>query len=176
MIDCKAMLGFLLVISTLLPATGRTQSDLTGAETSFLYIASTLQSFRNTGRLANNPGIDGADLEAFLDLLETYYQEFTKNFGSNSAMCQFYMDPENARMEIEEKARLSFSFLPELEDRVNYYLVVDREFQENLETEFGSILQANVNQQKLSSRSNQRLPSSEFDEAAVINFLDSACI
>ena len=91
-------------------------------------------------------------------------------------MCQFYMDPENGRIEIEEKARLSFSFLPELEDRVNYYLVVDREFQENLETEFGSLLQANVNQQKLSSRSNQRLPSSEFDEAAVINFLDSACI
>ncbi len=176
MIDGKAMLGFLLVISTLLPATGRTQSDLTGAETSFLYIASTLQSFRNTGRLVNNPGIDGADLEAFLDLLEMYYQEFTNNFGSNSAMCRFYMDPENGRMEIEEKARLSFSFLPELEDRIKYYLVVDSQFQENLETEFGSILQANVNQQKLSSRSNQRLPSSEFEEAAVINFLDSACI
>ena len=176
MIDHKATIGFLLVLFTLLPNGGRAQTDLAGAEASFLYIASTLQSFRNTGRLANNPGIDGADLEAFIELLETYYQEFTNNFGGNSAMCQFYMDPENGRMEIGEKAKLSFSFLPDLEDRIQYYIVIEAQFQEDLAIEFGGILQENVNQKRSASMSSQRLPSSEFDEAAVISFLDSACI
>ena len=86
------------------------------------------------------------------------------------------MDPENGIMEIGEKAKLSFSFLPDLEDRIQYYIVIDAQFQENLAIEFGSILQENVNQKKSASMSSQRLPSSEFDEAAVISFLDSACI
>ena len=37
------------------------QSTIAGADASFSYIASTLQLFRNTGRLVNNPGIDGAE-------------------------------------------------------------------------------------------------------------------
>jgi hypothetical protein len=53
---------------------------------------------------------------------------------------------------------------------------VDAEFQDTIEYEFGRILLNNINQQKLSSSSNQRLPTLEFDEAAVISFIDSVCV
>tara|TARA_B100000315_G_scaffold252607_1_gene289717 strand:- start:197 stop:760 length:564 start_codon:yes stop_codon:yes gene_type:complete len=151
------------------------QTALTSAEASFRYIASTLQSFRTTGRLVNNPGIDGSDLEAFLSFLETYYEAFSSGFNRNSAMCQFYMDPENSRMTIQDKADLSFSFLPDLEVRIARYIDVDAEFQDTIEFEFGRILLDNINRQKQSSTSNQRLPASEFDEAGVISFIDSVC-
>ncbi|MDA1371334.1 MAG: hypothetical protein O2971_11320 [Proteobacteria bacterium] len=157
------------------------QSSLTpplleSAEASFRYITSTLQTFRTTGRLVNNPGIDGADLEAFIEVLETYYGEFSRGFNSDSAMCRFYRDPENGRMTIEEKAELSFSFLAGLEYRRDRYIAVDAEFQQTIVTEFGSILLSNINERKVASTSNQQLPAAEFDEAATINFIDSVCM
>lgn len=152
------------------------QSAIASAEASFSYIASTLQTFRNTGRLVNNPGIDGADLEAFIDLLEFYYDEFSRGFNRDSAMCQFYLDPENGRMTIEDKAALSFSFLRDLDDRVELYMSVDEEFQNQVVDEFGSFLLDKINADKLESSNSQRLPASEFDEAAIISFIDSMCI
>ena len=149
--------------------------DLASAEASFRYINSTLQTFNTTGRLVKNPGVDGADLEAYLEYLQFFYSEFSDGFNRNSAMCQFYMDPENGRMTLEEKAELSFSFLRSLEDRVARYLAIDREFQTTIEDQFGSILLRNINEAKGDALSNQRLPSTSFDEAAVINFIDSVC-
>ena len=152
------------------------QSTIAGADASFSYIASTLQLFRNTGRLVNNPGIDGADLEAFIELLDYYYDQFSNEFNHDSPMCQFYMDPENGRMTIEDKAELSFSFLRDLDDRVELYLSVDEEFQNQVVDEFGSFLLDNINEEKLVSSNSQQLPSSTFDEAAIISFIDSVCI
>jgi hypothetical protein len=149
--------------------------DLTSAEASFRYINSTLQTFSTTGRLVKNPGVDGADLEAYLEYLQFFYDEFSGGFNRNSAMCRFYMDPENSRMTLEEKAELSFSFLRSLEDRVARYIAIDREFQITIEDQFGSILLRNINEAKGDALSNQRLPSTSFDEAAVINFIDSVC-
>ena len=91
-------------------------------------------------------------------------------------MCQFYMDPENGRMTIEDKAELSFSFLRDLDDRVELYLSVDEEFQNQVVDEFGSFLLDNINEEKLVSSNSQQLPSSTFDEAAIISFIDSVCI
>ena len=152
------------------------RGTIESAEASYKFIANILQTFRSTGRLVNNPGIDGADLEAFLGLLDTYYDEFSSGFDLDSAMCQFYMDPENSRMTIEGKAELSFSFLRNLDDRIERYIAVDREFQEMIELEFGSILLENINQAKFTAKSNRRLPATEFDGAAVINFIDSTCM
>ena len=146
------------------------------AENSFKYIANSLQIFHTTGRLVNNPGIDGADLEAYIELLETYYEEFSRGFGSDSTLCQFYLDPENGRMTIEEKAELSFSFLRSLEQRIERYIAIDAEFQDMVIEEFGSFLLRNINEAKVTAVSNQRLPSTEFDEAAVISFIDTMCI
>ena len=47
--------------------------SIRSAEASFRYIASTLRRFRDSGRLVNNPGIDGADLEEFFSLLRDFY-------------------------------------------------------------------------------------------------------
>ncbi len=145
------------------------------AETSFKYIANTLYTFRSTGRLVNNPGIDGSDLEHFILLLEDFYRQFSSGFDRDSAMCQFYMDPENGRMTIEDKAEISFGFLRDLDDRLDRYISVDGEFKDSVEEQFGSILLTNIMQAKQGAISNQRLPSSDFDEAARINFADTSC-
>jgi len=139
-------------------------------------VHSTLRTFRETGRLVNNPGVDGSDLEAFIELLDFYYEQFSSGFNSDSAMCRFYRDPDNGRMAIEERAEISFSLLRELPDRIERYITVDEDFQNELADEFGTFLLDNINQIKIASLSNQQLPSSEFDEAAVISFIDSACI
>ena len=170
------LFNFTFILSFLIANASSAQSTIAGAEASFSYIASTLQSFRNTGRLVNNPGIDGADLEAFIDLLDYYYDQFSSGFKRYCPMCQFYMDPENGRMTIEDRAGLSFSFLRDLDDRVELYLSVDEEFQNQVVDEFGSFLLNNINEDKLLSSNSQRLPSSDFDEAAIISFIDSVCI
>lgn len=145
------------------------------AQASFNYISSTLQTFRASGRLVSNPGIDGADLEFFIALLDEAHLSFSQQFNSESAMCRFYRDPENGRMTIQERAELSLSFLRDLADRVTLYVSANAEFKGNVDDQFGRIVLDNINAIKFKSVSNQRLPSSAFDEAATINFLDSVC-
>jgi len=145
------------------------------AQASFTYISSTLETFRGSGRLVNNPGIDGSDLEFFIALLEESHLSFSKEFNSESAMCLFYRDPENGRMTIEERAQLSLSFLRDLADRITLYISANVEFKDDVDDQFGRIVLDDINVIKLDAVSNQRLPSSAFDEAATINFLDSMC-
>ena len=151
------------------------QSELVSAEASFKYLANTLQTFRRTGRLPNNPGVDGADLEHFIELLQTYYDQFRLDFGPNSTACTFYMSPANGRMTIEDRAELSFSMLRKLPDRNARFIAVDKEFQAEVEDHFGSLLLDNINEAKATSTSNQRLPSADFEQSIIINFLDTSC-
>lgn len=145
------------------------------AKASFNYISSTLQTYRGNGSLANNPGIEESDLEQFIALLENAYQSFSADFNSDSAMCRFYRDPENGRMTIEERAELSVFYLRSLDSRLELFDRVNREFQEAVVEQFGSIVLDNINATKLNSRSSERLPASTFDEAATIGFLDAMC-
>lgn len=170
------LLCVLLLSSHILLPVSHAQSDLASAEASFKYIATTLQTFRRTGRLANNPGVDGADLEHYLELLQTYYEEFQRDFGPDSAMCTFYRDPGNGRMTIEDRAEQSFSMLPGLAERNARYIAVDREFQAEMEDHFGSILLDAINVAKESVTGNQRLPSANFEQSVMINFLDTSCV
>tara|TARA_B100000945_G_C20330372_1_gene572089 strand:+ start:389 stop:916 length:528 start_codon:yes stop_codon:yes gene_type:complete len=152
------------------------QTEIIDAEQTYSYISSTLYTFKTTGRLVNNPGVDGSDLESFLELLEFYSDEFSDEFNSESPMCEFYLNPENSRMTIEERAQVSFSFLRSLDERVEHYLFVNGNFQEELAEKFGTFLLDNINQAKKQSASHLRLPSASFDEAAAVNFLDSTCL
>ena len=165
-------LTLLLVYSN----SGLAQVGVSDAEQTFAYISSTLNTFKTTGRLVNNPGIDGSDLESFIDLLEYYFAEFSDDFNAESEMCGYYLNPENSRMAVEEKAQISFSFLNSLEARIEKFLAVNEDFQEELAEDFGTFLLDNVNELKPQSVSQLRLPSSLFDEAAAINFLDSSCL
>lgn len=142
----------------------------------FLYIKSTLDTFRGTGRLINNPGIDGADLEAFIDFLAEFEATFSAEFSPASAMCNYYLDPENSRMTIEERAEIAFSFLSDLDKRISRYSKTAAEFDEMIKVEFGQMVLDQIKELKLHASSHQQLPSSQFDEEAVISFLDSACI
>lgn len=151
------------------------QSELASAEDSFKYIANTLQTFNRTGRLANNPGVDGADLEHYLELLRAYYAQFLRDFGPESAMCRFYRDPQNGHMTIEDRAELSFSMLQGLAERNARYIAVDQEFQAEMEDHFGSILLEAINVAKAAASSNRRLPSENFEQSVMINFLDTTC-
>ena len=173
----KKILNFsALALLVTCPYVSNAQVEITDAEQTYSYISSTLNTFRTTGRLVNNPGIDGSDLEAFLDLLDNYFGQFSSEFNSESNVCEFYRDPENNKMAIEERAAISFSFLRDLEERVDHYITVNEDFLEQLAEEFGTFVLDNINELKENSSSYQRLPSSLFDEAAVISFLDSNCI
>ena len=108
----KKFTSLLLITFSIYLNSLKAQSTIEDAEQSFNYISSTLYTFQTTGRLVNNPGVDGADLEAFIDLLRLYYDEFSREFNRNSMMCQFYRDPDNGRMTIEQRAEISFSFSP----------------------------------------------------------------
>lgn len=68
-----------------------------------------------------------------------------------------------------------FSFLSELEARVALYLAANTEFKAGIEEQFGRIISENINVRSAESVCNQWPPSSVFDEAAMINLLDSAC-
>lgn len=171
----RKILTTAVLFLSLSAAHGVEENDLSSAQASFKYLSTTLRVFNDTGRLVNNPGIDGSDLEEFVKLLRNFYEEFQSGFGPRSAMCDFYLDPENGRMTIEERAEIAFSLLRDLPARRDRYLALDEEFQEQLEVEFGSILLRNITDLKMDSISNQRLPASEFDEAAKINFADTAC-
>ncbi len=168
--------GLLLLSVFLWLQISHAQSELASAEDSYKYIATTLQTFRRTGRLANNPGVDGADLEHYLELLQTYYEEFRRDFGPDSAVCTFYLDPENGLMTIEDRAEQSFSRLRNLTERNARYIAVDREFQVEMEDHFGSILLDAINAAKDSVESNHRLPSANFEQSVIISFLDTTCV
>lgn len=149
---------------------------IASAEQSFHYLAATLQTFRNSGRLVNNPGIDGADFEHFIELLEEFHSRFLSGIGPDSALCRFYRDPENGRMTIEERAEIAYGFLPSLENRLRRYLEIDAAFQQAVANSFGTRVLDRINQIKTESVSNQMLPTWEYDEAARINFADGMCI
>jgi len=166
-----ACFALLLLVSGLLVAA----EDAADAGASFNYIASTLQTFHGSGRLVNNPGIDGADLEYFVALLEEAYQGFSRDFNSESAMCRFYRDPENGRMTIKDRAQLSYRFLRDPIDRLEKINSANVYFKEAVEDQFGRIVLDNINVAKQNSVSYQQLPPSDFDEAAMINFLDAMC-
>jgi len=149
---------------------------ITSAEQSFQYIASVLQEFRSTGRVAPELGLDGANYQPFIDALQTAYVNFTNGFAGDSPMCQFYLDPENSRMTIEERAELAFSFLGDLQSRIQRYVRTDEIFQNTVRREFGGAALIKINQLKQNAVNNQRLPTTSFDEAARINFADAMCI
>ena len=48
------------------PSVSNAQVEITDAEQTYSYISSTLNTFRTTGRLVSNPGVDGSDLELSL--------------------------------------------------------------------------------------------------------------
>ena len=166
-----ACFALLLLVSGLLVAA----ENAADAGASFKYIASTLQTFRGSGRLVNNPGIDGADLEYFIALLEEAYQGFSRDFNSESAMCRFYRDPENGKMTIQDRAQLSYSFLRGPAARLEKINLANADFKEAVEDQFGRIVLDNINVVKQNSVSYQQLPPSGLDEAAMINFLDAMC-
>jgi hypothetical protein len=159
-------------ISLVPVSTAQTSS---AADKAFAYIKSTLDTFNGSGRLVKNPGIDGADLEAFVDVLSEFDLAFRREFSSNSAMCTFYLDPENARLTIEERAEIAFSTLSSLAKRRAEYSAIAEEFSARIESEFGSIVLGNIEELENVAVSYLRLPSSNFDEAAQISFIDAAC-
>jgi len=167
------LLRILLPLSQSLSAAEPAQ-EIADAEASFHFIVTTLQT-RSEDSLPSGLGIDATDHARFVALLEVTYQGFSRDFNSESAMCRFYRDPENARMTIEERADLSRLYLRDLDARLERIVAANAAFKNALVEQFGSELLADINVAKQSAVSNQRLPTSRFDEAALISFLDAMC-
>ncbi len=146
------------------------------AEQSVHYVAATLRAYRNSGRFADNPGIDEADMGRFIELPEDIQVRFPRNIGPDSPMCNFYRDPENARMTIEERAGIAHGFLPSLENRLRRYVEIDAAFRDALVDNFGSRALERINRIRSESVSSAMLPIREYDEAARIAFADSMCM
>ncbi len=145
------------------------------ADNSFAYIKSTLDTFNGTGRLVKNPGIDGADLEAFIAVLNEFDGAFREEFSQTSAMCRFYLDPNNARLTIQERAEIAFSTLSDVERRGAMFKRLAQEFAAKIQEEFGRLVLENIQEFEKTAVSYLQLPSSDFDEAAQIAFIDGAC-
>jgi hypothetical protein len=168
------VIGFSLLCQLLLMSSSAAQS-IGDAEETFAYIKSTLDTFNGSGRLVKNPGIDGADLEAFIDVLSEFDLAFRKEFSNDSPMCKFYLDPNNARLTIAERAEIAFSTLSSLDSRRAKFKSIAQEFADKIQIEFGSIVFGNIEKLEETTVSYLRLPSSSFDEAAQISFIDAAC-
>lgn len=162
-------------LSQLLLLSSSVAQSIGDADQTFAYIKSTLDTFNGSGRLVNNPGIDGADLEAFIEVLTEFDLAFRQEFSSKSAMCTFYLDPNNARLTIEERAEIAFSTLSGLSERVERYKEIAQEFAARIEVEFGSMVLGNIKDLETVAVSYLHLPASDFDEAAQISFIDAAC-
>lgn len=167
------LLFLLLPLSHSLSAAESAQ-ELADAESSFHFIVTALQ-VRDEDSLPSGLDIDAADRARFVALLEAAYQDFSRDFNSESAMCRFYRDPENARMTIEERADLSRLYLRELDARLERIVAANVAFREALMQQFGGDVLVNIDAAKQGAVSNQRLPTSRFDEAALISFLDAMC-
>jgi hypothetical protein len=168
------VMGISLLCQLLLMSSSAAQS-IEDAQKSFAYIKSTLDTFNGSGRLVNNPGIDGADLEAFILVLNEFDLAFRTEFSSDSPLCTFYLDPNNARLTIEERAAIAFSTLSSVARRVDRFKRVAQEFAERIQSEFGSIVLGKIETLEETAVSYLQLPSSNLDEAAQISFIDAAC-
>ena len=165
-------------VAGVLLATGFTVSAQPGAgsaDATFKFIASQLQSFERTGQIDASLGLDGSEYEDWLELLRTTYAQFKRGFTADSALCRTYLDPENGRMEIEERAQLAISLLPTLEQRLRYYQDQDALFQEAVQTSFGGGLLSRIDAQKGAASNYEYLPSWNLNVEEAIHFADTAC-
>jgi len=154
---------------------GQVSEGVIGAEQSFKFIASTLQSYRRSSRIEQGLAIPETEVRNFIELLERHYVEFTLGFSPESSFCNFYHHPDNAIMEIEERAGLAFQFLPALHSRLERYLDLDRRFQQQLREGFGEAVLENVQRLKPDAVSFEYLPTTDMDGSETVNFADTAC-
>ena len=150
-------------------------APLVGAEQTFKFIANTLQSFERSGSINELIGLPATDVGRFIELLESSYQEYTRQFSPLSNFCRVYHDPNNAIMEIEQRAVLAFQYLPGLEARVERYIRLDQEFATKVQTAFGDTVLQNIVALKPQTLSYEYLPSFQMFGGDIVNFADTAC-
>lgn len=165
----------LLVVCPTHIAVSQQANDVASAEQSFKFIAITLQGFRRAIGIDNEIGVNASDYEGFAALLEQHYLDFTDGFRPDSNFCNFYHDPDNAIMEIEQRAALAFQYLPELQGRLERYVNLDRQFKLQLRINFGQTVLENIQRLKPDAVTFEYLPIYEMDGSQTVNFADTAC-
>lgn len=167
--------GIAVLIFFSSPLFAQSAEEVTSAESTFKFISSNLQNFQRTGRIDDAIGIDGSEYQFFIELLQDSYAEFSEYFSPQSSFCDFYLDPMNGIMEIEERAGVAFEYIPELAVRLENYINLDQEFQGNIAESFGTIVLERIRQMKLESTSFEYLPTWELDSSEILGFADTAC-
>jgi len=150
-------------------------ADVADVESTFKFVANVLATFRRTGRLLDAIGIDGSEYLHFIQLLESSYGEFTRDFSVDSEFCQFYQDPQNGIMEIEERAMLGFQYLPGLQGRQEYFQRLHLRFEEDVQESYGGQVLERIRVIKADITSFEYLPTRDLDPAETVNFADTAC-
>jgi len=150
-------------------------TEIASAQSTFKFVANVLGNFQRTGRLYDEIGIDGSEYQHFIELLESTYEEFTRNFSPVSEFCQFYHDPKNGIMEIEERAVLGFQYLPDLSGRVENFQRLNRQFEQDVLESYGGQVLERIHQLKTNTTSFEYLPIQDLDATEIVNFADTAC-
>ena len=152
--------------------------DLTSIESasqSFKFISNTLQSYRRSGSINEEIGVPADRLTEFVGVLQESYESFTESFGPDSGFCNFYHAPNNAIMEIEQRAGLAFRFLPSLNVRLESYRALDQEFVMRVGAIFGDSVVENIQRVKPATARFEYLPVVDMLAGDVVNFADTAC-
>jgi hypothetical protein len=171
---CKLVL-FLAMIVGQTQSIAQSEPEIADVESTFKFVANVLGTFQRTGRLLDAIGIDGAEYQHFIQLLERSYGEFTRDFSTESRFCQFYLDPENGIMEIEERAVLGYQYLPDLSVRLEYFQQLHSRFEQDVQESYGGQVLDRIRVIKSDITSFEYLPTQELEGAQAINFADTAC-
>lgn len=170
--------GLVLLVAVLaapFQAIAQPSSAIADVESTFKFVANVFGNYRRTGRLLDAIGIDGSEYIHFIQLLESSYGEFTRDFSVESQFCQFYQDPENGIMEIEERAMFGFQYLPDLSVRLEYFQRLHRQFEQDVQESYGGQVLERIRVIKTDITSFEYLPARELDAAEIVNFADTAC-
>ncbi|MFM1895449.1 MAG: hypothetical protein RLZZ385_523 [Pseudomonadota bacterium] len=170
----KQVCAALLVAGMILPvpsAVAQTELD----DATFRFVAASLQAVRREGQFPAALQLMDGQAVLLLDLLDQSYHRYKQGVEPDSPFCRFYMDPENGRMEIEERAAKAFLYLPPLASRLERYHQATLEFEDKVRRGLGDSVWTHIAAARLQAASFEYLPSWELAAEEKIHFADTVC-
>lgn len=158
-----------------LPAASQAQDAATVAETTFKWVAATLRSLDREGALPATLALPDGRQDVFIALLREAYAGYTRGIAPNDPFCRYFLDPENGRVELEDRATRGFGLLPPLADRLRHFAEVTEALRTGVIAQVGGETWTAIEAQRRSAVSFEYLPVWALDAAERVHFADTAC-
>lgn len=146
-----------------------------GIEASYKFIAGSLQQYRRDGRLPVDFGLSQEQQVRLVSLMQVAYAGFRRGLEVDGRFCRFYLDPQNGRIELEERALLAMNYLPSVTARMEHYRATELGFQQQVREIFGAGLLEVIESRKHEVGSYEYLPVLELDGAESVHLADTFC-